>query len=66
MTHFIADFWFQRRLPGKMTGQIFIKLLRNEGGRGSLFPLHSGWQQLGQAVWAPGSLLFGFYGSNLN
>lgn len=24
--------------PGKMTGQIFIKPLRNEGGRGSLFP----------------------------
>lgn len=50
-------------LPGKMTGQIFIRLLRNGEG-GAPFSLHSRWQQRG--LWAPESLLFSFYGSNLN
>lgn len=35
-------------------------------GWGLPFPSHCGCQQSGGDVWAPGSLLFGFYGSNLN
>lgn len=53
-------------LPGKMTGQIFIRLLRPGTGRGLSSPSHCGWQQWRQDVWAPGSLLFSFYGSILS